>query len=127
LLIGWGPSNVIPDNDAAVILVQLPAVFGGAGGFALEGILRTTFGDANLLKVDIDGPVYAILFSNIKFSVLGYSFPPGVLIDFVIFAGPPQGGAARNTSNIAWFLAAQKVPAPSSPPSQSYKALEAVR
>ena len=127
LLIGWGPSNVIPDNDAAVILIQLPEVFGGAGGFALEGILRTTFGDANLIKVDIDGPVYAILFSNIKFSVLGYSFPPGILIDFVIFAGPPQGGASRNTSNIAWFLAAQKVSTPGSPPSQSYRALEAVR
>ncbi len=124
LLIGWGPSNVIPDNDAAVILVQLPEVFGGAGGFALEGILRTTFGDANLLKVDVNGPVYAILFSNIKFSVLGYSFPPGILIDFILFAGPPQGGAARNTSNIAWFLGAQKPATPSSPPSQSYRFLE---
>jgi hypothetical protein len=54
--------------------------------------------------------VYAILFSNIKFSVLGYSFPPGLLIDFVIFAGKPGKGQVAAGSNIAWFLAAQPVP-----------------
>jgi hypothetical protein len=113
LLLAWGPSSVIPDNDAAALLVQLPEVFAGAGGFSLEGLLRTTFGDANLLMVDNDGPVYAILFSNIKFSVLGYSFPPGLLIDFVIFAGKPGKGQVAAGSNIAWFLAAQPVPASS--------------
>lgn len=113
LILAWGPSSLVPDNDAAAVLVQLPEVFAGAGGFSLEGILRTTFGDANLLKVDVDGPVYAILFNNIKFSVLGYSFPPGLLIDFVIFAGKPEKNQPTNGNNIAWFLAAQ--PAPKAP------------
>ncbi len=111
LLIAWGPSTVVPDNDAAAIFVQLPSVFGGVNGFTLQGILRTTFGDANLLMVDVDeAPVYAILFNNIKFSVLGFSFPPGILIDFLIFAGQPAGAEPINGSNIAWFLAAQPVP-----------------
>ena len=113
LLIAWGPSTVVPDNDAAALMIQLPAVFAGAGGFSLEGLLRTTFGDANLLKEELDGrAVYAILFSNIKFSVLGFSFPPGILIDFVIFAGQPATGQLANASNIAWFLAAQPTPKP---------------
>ena len=108
LLLAWGPSQVVPDSDAAAVLVQLPQAMAGYGGFNLEGILKTTFGDANLLKVDLESglPVYAVLFNNIKLSVFGYSFPPGVLIDFVIFAGQPESNQSTNTSNIAWFLAA---------------------
>ncbi|MGH6692366.1 MAG: hypothetical protein ACREF4_16990, partial [Gammaproteobacteria bacterium] len=91
----------------AAVLVQLPQAMAGYGGFNLQGILQTTFGDANLLRVDLPrGPVYAVLFNNIKLSVFGFSFPPGVLVDFTIFAGQPDVGQAANASNIAWFLAA---------------------
>jgi hypothetical protein len=115
LLLAWGPSQVVPDNDAAAVFVQLPQAMAGYGGFNLQGILQTTFGDANLLKVDLShGPVYAILFNNIKLSVFGYSFPPGIMIDFTIFAGQPESGHAGNMSNIAWFLAAMQPSA--SPP-----------
>ena len=107
LLLCWGPSQVVPDNDAAAVLVQLPQAMAGYGGFNLEGILQTTFGDANLLKVDLEsGTVYAILFNNIKLSVFGYSFPPGVLIDFIVFAGQAAQNQSTNSSNIAWFLSA---------------------
>lgn len=107
LLLAWGPSQVVPDNDAAALLVQLPQAMAGYGGFNLEGILQTTFGDANLLKVDLaSGTVYAVLFNNIKLSVFGYSFPPGVLIDFIVFAGQPEQNQSTNATNIAWFLSA---------------------
>lgn len=116
LIIGWGPSLLVPDCDAAAVFVQLPAAMAGYGGFNLQGILKTTFGDANLLKVELsNGPVYAILFNNVKLSVLGYSFPPGILIDFTIFAGQPEAGQSANASNIAWFLSA--VQPVTSPPS----------
>jgi hypothetical protein len=109
LLVAWGPSDVVPDNDAAAVLVQLPQAMAGYGGFNLEGILQTTFGDANLLKVDLEsGPVYAVLFNNIKLSVFGYSFPPGVLIDFIVFAGQAEQNQSTNSSNIAWFLSASQ-------------------
>jgi hypothetical protein len=113
LLLAWGPSQIVPEADAAAVLVQLPEAMVGYGGFDLQGILKTTFGDANLLKVDLsDGtgvnPVYAILFNNIQLSIFGFSFPPGVLIDFAIFAGKPQQNQSTNTSNIAWFLAAMQ-------------------
>jgi hypothetical protein len=114
MLLGWGPSGLVPDADAAAILVQLPQLSAGYGGFNLQGILKTTFGDANLLKVDLPvGPVYALMFGNIKLSVLGYSFPPGYTINFILFAGTPAQGGATNSSNVAWFVAAQ--PPPGSP------------
>jgi hypothetical protein len=110
LLLAWGPSQVVPDNDGAAVLVQLPSLSAGLFGFTLQGILKTTFGDANLLKVDLDSgeTVYAILFNNIKLSVFGFSFPPGVVTDFTLFAGAQDSDAPRNTSNIGWFLATYK-------------------
>lgn len=110
LLLAWGPSPTIPDNDAAAVLIQLPQLNAGVAGFALQGILKTTFGDANLLKVDLDGDAltYAMLFSNVQLSLFGYTFPPGVLIDFLLFAGPPNGSAPTNTNNLAWFVSAQQ-------------------
>ncbi|HYK02931.1 MAG TPA: hypothetical protein VE974_14315 [Thermoanaerobaculia bacterium] len=114
LLVGWGPSRLVPGSDAAAVLVQLPQLSAGYGGFELQGILKTTFGDANLLQVDVDGrPVYAILFNNIQLSIFGFTFPPGLIIDFLIFAGKPSETAATNTSNIAWFLGARQEGSPS--------------
>lgn len=112
VILAWGPSSTVPDNDAAALFVQLPQLSAGAGGFELEGILKTTFGDANLLKVDLDDgqqTVYAFLFNNIQLSVFGYRFPPGVLVDFMVFAGAATPGkkAATNANNLAWFLSAQ--------------------
>lgn len=112
VILAWGPSATVPDNDAAALFVQLPQLSAGAGGFELEGILKTTFGDANLLKVDLDGgqqTVYAFLFNNIQLSVFGYRFPPGMLIDFMVFAGATTPGKkeATNANNLAWFLSAQ--------------------
>ncbi|WP_434625685.1 hypothetical protein [Azospirillum sp. B2RO_4] len=110
LILGWGPAPSLPDNDAATVLVQLPSLSAGYAGFDLQGILRTTFGDANLLKVDLDdgSQVYALLFGNIQLSVFGYRFPPGILVDFLLFAGSTAAASpgAGNTSNIAWLLSA---------------------
>ncbi len=106
LFLGWGPSTVMPGSDAAAVFVQLPQLSAGlGGGFNLQGILKTVFGDANLLAVDVDGlPVYALLFNNVQLSVLGYAFPPGVIVDFLLFAGQASQNVNTNTSNLAWFL-----------------------
>ncbi|HEY0024925.1 MAG TPA: hypothetical protein VGB24_18570 [Longimicrobium sp.] len=115
LYLAWGPSSVVRDNDAAAILVQLPSLSAGYSGFNLQGMIKTVFGDANLFRVDTHaGAVYGILFNNVALSLLGYDFPPGVVVDFVVFAGTPEEGAPRNASNLAWYLAAT-APASSSP------------
>lgn len=109
LILGWGPSPTIPDNDAAAVLIQLPSLSAGYRGFDLEGILKTKFSEANLVQVVLeDGSlVYALLFGNIQLSVFGYSFPPGVLVDVLLFAGQPEAsGGQTNSSNIAWLLSA---------------------
>jgi hypothetical protein len=112
LVLGWGPSRLVPGADAAAVLVQLPALSAGYGSFNLQGFLKTTFGDANLLRVELPGrSVYAVLFNNIKLSILGFPVPPGVVVDFLVFAGQPDAPgmpAATNASNVAWYLSAQQ-------------------
>lgn len=108
LILGWGPSPTIPDADAAAVMVQLPQLSAGYQGFNLQGLLKTTFGDANLLKVELDhgAIVYAMVLNNIQFSVFGYTFPPGVMADFLLFAGASGDGDAKPyASNLAWYLA----------------------
>lgn len=115
LLLGWGPSAAAPDNDAAGLLVQLPHLGGGVAGFSLEDLLTTRFGDANLLRVELPTvppgatmeTVYALLFNNVQLSFMGYAYPPGLLVDFLVFAGAPAG-TDRKSNNIAWFLGAQQ-------------------
>lgn len=110
LMLAWGPSPTTPENDAAAVFIQLPQLNAGAAGFSLEGILKTTFGDASMLKVNLDdtSTTYALMFSNVQLSIFGYTFPPGVLIDFLLFAGAPNGSAPTNSNNLAWFVSAQQ-------------------
>ena len=107
LVLGWGPSTFTPDDDGAGVFVQLPAVSAGAFGFNLQGLLKTTFGDANLMRVTgvKDGPVYVVLFNNVALSLMGLKFPPQVITDFILFAGPATSGS----SGIGWNLAATQV------------------
>lgn len=110
LYVGWGPSALTPANDAAALLVKLPQLSGGYGGFTLQGVLKLTYGDANLLQVDVkpNERVYALLFSNIQLSLFGFTFPPGVLVDALVFAGQPQSNSPSNGNNIAWLVAAKQ-------------------
>ncbi len=102
LVLGWGPSTYTPDDDGIGVFVQLPFVSAGAFGLDLQGLLKTTFGDANLMRVKTKEPTYVVLFNNIAISVLGMKFPPRVIVDFILFAGPNTGG----TGNLGWSLAA---------------------
>lgn len=108
LLLGWGPSPTVPDADAAAVMIQLPQLSAGYQGFNLQGLLKTTFGDANLLKLDLgqDRTVYALLLNNIQFSIFSFTFPPGVMTDFLLFAGTAGGDDGKPySSNLAWYLA----------------------
>ena len=94
-----------PENDGAAIYVQLPQLSGGFKGFDLQGFLKTTFGDANLMAVEQEdqGTVYVMLFNHVALSIFGLSFPPGIIADFILFSNP--SGGAGNETNIAWNLA----------------------
>jgi hypothetical protein len=101
LVLGWGPSTYSPDDDAIGVFVQLPFFSAGAFGFDVQGLLKTTFGDATLMQLK-EPPTYVVLFNNVALSVLGFTFPPRVITDFILFAGPGTGGRG----NLGWSLAA---------------------
>jgi hypothetical protein len=113
LVLGWGPSTYTPDDDGAGVFVQLPALSAGAFGFNLQGLLKTTFGDANLLHVELeDGDsVYVVLFGNVALSLLGVRLPPRVIVDFILFGGVEKsdGGGA---GSLGWSLAATELAKP---------------
>jgi len=105
LVLAWGPSTFTPDNDGAAVFVQLPQVTAGAFGFNLQGLLKTTFGDANLGMVKVnDQSVYVLMFNNVALSVLGITLPPKVITDFILFADAADPGG----SNLGWSLAAMQ-------------------
>ncbi|HEX8392434.1 MAG TPA: hypothetical protein VF665_08775 [Longimicrobium sp.] len=104
VVLGWGPSAATPDDDGAALYVQLPQASVGAMGFNLQGLIKTTFGDANLARVQPPGKdaAYVLLFNNVALSVLGIHFPPKVIVDFILFADPANPG----TGSMGWSLAA---------------------
>jgi hypothetical protein len=104
MILAWGPSTFSTDDDGIGVFVALPFVSAGAFGFELQGLLKTTFGDANLARVTPKGgePTYVVLFNNIALSLLGLRFPPRVITDFILFAGP----GTKGRGNLGWSLAA---------------------
>ncbi|MFA8329546.1 hypothetical protein ACEPT7_31900 [Burkholderia ubonensis] len=103
LIVAWGASTFTPDDDGVALFVQMPQVTAGAFGFSLQGLLKTTFTQANLGLVNAKaGPAYVLLFNNVALSVFGITLPPKVLTDFILFADAsnPAGG------NLGWSLAA---------------------
>jgi hypothetical protein len=106
LVVAWGPSTYTPDDDGAALFVQLPQVTAGAFGFNLQGLLKTTFGDANLGLVKAKtGPAYVLMLNNVALSVLGITLPPKVITDFILFADASNPAG----SNLGWSLAATQV------------------
>jgi hypothetical protein len=101
LILGWGASATVPDDDAVALHVRLPAVTPGFKGFNLQGVISTKFGDANLVRLE---KVYAILFNNVSLAVAGFQLPPGVVLDFILFADPKEG-SKPSLKNLGWFLA----------------------
>ncbi|WP_148294287.1 hypothetical protein [Azospirillum sp. B506] len=104
--LGWGPSAVVPGSDAVSVWIKMPQLTAGSQGITLQGILSVVFGDANLVAVPVDGEaVYALMLSNVQISLFGYKFPPGIMINFLLFAG---SGGGSSSSNLAWFVSAQE-------------------
>jgi hypothetical protein len=109
LVVGWGPVPAVPGNDGLAVLVQLPQATAGVAGFSLQGILKVVFGTANLMRLPYPTPtsptsVWVVTFSNVALSLLGITFPPGVIATFVLFSDPAQ----PTGSNMAWYLAVSR-------------------
>jgi len=108
ITVGWGPSPVMKDRDAVGISVQLPELTPGFKGMSLQGVLKTTFGAANLLHMKYEKEqqthwLYAIAFNNVQLSLFGIGLPPGVMLDLFLFADVNSDTGSK--SNLGWLLA----------------------
>lgn len=109
LMLAWGESETVPENDAAALFVQLPAVTPGIKGMSLQGVISVGFGYATLAKLATktaqggELEAYTILFNNVALKLMGFTLPPGVMLDFILFAPP----TAKDPSlgNLGWYLA----------------------
>ena len=109
LMLAWGESETVPENDAAALFVQLPAVTPGIKGMSLQGVISVGYGDATLAKLATktaqggELEAYTILFNNVALKLVGFTLPPGVMLDFILFAPP----TAKDPSlgNLGWYLA----------------------
>jgi hypothetical protein len=111
LRLGWGPLDVSPDADGALLTIQLPGASGGFDSLNVQGMLKLVFGEANLMQVPYTPPgggqtlpVYAILFNNVALSVIGIKLPPKVVSDLILFSDP----ANATGSNLAGCLAVRQ-------------------
>jgi hypothetical protein len=104
LVVGWGPMATEDEEDGFSVTVVLPQLIPGFRGMNLQGVLKTAFGSANLLRFREPHDVLVLLFNNVQLKLLGFGLPPGVVIDMLVFA---DGNAPTpGLTNVAWLLAA---------------------
>ncbi|MEP7218655.1 MAG: hypothetical protein ABI876_07040, partial [Bacteroidota bacterium] len=101
LVVGWGAGGTVPDDDALCVAIVLPQLTPGFKGFTLQGILQTTFGTCNMMKVA--GDRYLLAFNNVALKVFTFTLPPGYIVDLLFLAG--RDNPSRN--NLAWYVAVQ--------------------
>jgi hypothetical protein len=104
ITVGWGPSPIMKDLDAVGMTVQLPELTPGFKGMSLQGVLKTTFGTANLLympftKNNEQSMLYALAFNNVQLSLFGIGLPPGIMLDLFLFSDVSSG-----TNNLGWLV-----------------------
>lgn len=108
VIVGWGPSPIMKEWDSVGVSVQLPELTPGFKGMSLQGILKTSFGSANLLHMEYkkDGAVhfmYALAFNNVQLTLFGIGLPPGVMLDLFLFADVKSDTGHKG--NLGWLLA----------------------
>lgn len=109
LIVGWGPHPTIPARDAIGIAVQMPGAVPGFRGFDLQGILKLSFGTANLARFEVTESIaranagaqaYFLGFNDIGLRLFSFKLPPGYIIDALLFAGEGD----PTLSNLGWYL-----------------------
>jgi hypothetical protein len=101
VLLSWSPGR---KNKAAQMWIKTPFSGGGGKQFSIQGILKLVTQSIRLEKQP-DKPEYAMLFTNIKVSLLGLKLPPSGNTLLYLFGNPGDKGtgAASQTGNLGWF------------------------
>lgn len=110
--LGWssvGTSDVGGDNDMSLLFVPPTEFSSGDGGFKLQGVIETVYGELILNRLPVDDTstsplLFVLSLTNIQFSILSIALLPEVTGQkprvLTLFGDPnkPQG------SNLSWFL-----------------------
>jgi hypothetical protein len=101
VLLSWSPGI---KNKAAQIWVRTPFSGGGGKQFSIQGVLKLVTQSIRLEK-NPDKPEYAMLFTNVKVSLLGLKLPPTGNTLLYLFGNPDEvsTGDASSTGNLGWF------------------------
>jgi hypothetical protein len=101
VLLSWSPGV---KNKAVQIWIKTPFTGGGGKQFSLQGVLKLVTQSIRLEKHPAK-PQYAMLFTNIKVSLLGLKFPPSGNTLLYLFGNPNESstGDAAGIGNLGWF------------------------
>jgi len=104
LLLAWSPQTKPADATYSVFAgLELPGAAPGAKLFSLQGVLKLTIDQIQLLYGAVAGgaaDTFTLRLSNVGLTFLGVAkLPPGATINFFLF-GDPQG-----TGSLGWYAA----------------------
>jgi hypothetical protein len=102
LLIAWSPTA---RGTSTFMGLRLPAPFGGAKGFNLQGLFKVGLSDIDLFVSEPDDPAYTMVLRDIGFELLSLKFPPVGGVNFVLFGDP---SAKSKPASLGWYLAYTK-------------------
>jgi hypothetical protein len=95
LLVLW---NVGATGAAAAL--KLPGVNPQAPFFSLQGVIKISIGNIQLVLADGTDSTYLMKINNIALKLLSLSFPPGGNVNFFLF-GNPNGASAPQS--VGWY------------------------
>ena len=102
LAIIWGTDTMITTAYPVSMGILLPGVNSSGQLFNLEGILKVTLDNIQLMY-DRDQTAYLIKITDIALKLLGFTLPPGSQTDFFIFGDPQQ-----QSNSLGWYGAFKK-------------------
>jgi hypothetical protein len=95
-MIAWSPGLAGNDGPPAFIGLKLPGVKNGDRAISLQGIIKLTFGDVELLA---QGPSYVLAIRQIALSILSLSFPRAGQTSLYVFGDPANNGG----NGVGWY------------------------
>ncbi len=110
MLLAWSPQTLAADSTVAVFIgLQLPGAAPGAKLLSLQGVLKVSIDNIQLLYQDVSGQgekAFNLRLSNVGLKFLGIvKLPPGATINFFLF------GRLNGAGSLGWYAAYNKNPA----------------
>lgn len=104
MLLAWSPETLSNDKRfTAFVGLQLPGAAPGAKLISLQGVLKLSIGNLQLIRQEIAGggaKAFNLKLTNVGLKFLGIvKLPPGATINFFLFGDPSGSGS------LGWYAA----------------------